>query len=155
MTDDKTYLSKEKLKELQIELEDLKTVKRKDIIEKLEYAKSLGDLSENAEYQEAREAQGVLEDRIAVLEGMLKSAVIVSHKQGDTVSIGSTVTLAKKGSNDTVTYEIVGSEESDVANKKISNRSPLGESLMGKKTGETFTFEAPGGEVTYTIKKIG
>lgn len=154
MDNEKTYLSKEKFKELESELDNLKTVRRKEIAEKLEYAKSLGDLSENAEYQEARESQAGLEERIANINAILKVAVIVSGKKGDSVDIGSKVTIKKKGAHSTTTYEVVGSEETDVANMKISNNSPLGEAMIGKKKGDAFTFDTPSGEMSYTIVKI-
>lgn len=155
MNEEATYLSQEKFDELTAELTELKTNKRKEIAEKLEYAKSLGDLSENAEYQEAREAQAAIEDRIATLEALLKSAEIVSStKKGGEIAIGSVVTLKKKGAKEEQNYEIVGSEEADVAQKKISNKSPLGEVMIGKKKGDTFTFQSPGGEVTYTVVEV-
>ncbi len=152
--DEKNYLSKEKFDELENELEELKTVKRKEVAQKLEYAKALGDLSENAEYQEAREAQAAIEDRISTLEAVLMSAVIVSTHRTDKVGIGSKVTLQKKGGKASVVYEVVGSEESNVDLGKISNKSPLGLALIGKVEGEVFSFKAPGGEISYTVLTI-
>lgn len=154
MNDEKTYLSKEKMGELKEELEELVTVKRKEIADKLEYAKSLGDLSENAEYQEAREAQAALEERVGTIEVILKRAIVVSGHKVDIVGIGSVVTIQKKGSTDIRTYEVVGSEESNVAQMKISNRSPLGEAMIDKKKGDEFAFQSPVGEVVYSILKI-
>src|SRR3989338_8931708 len=128
----KEYLSKEKHDELTKELEFLTHIKRKEIAEALEAAKSLGDLSENAEYHSAREAQAGVEDRVTVLEEILKNAVIVGSKhKTDAVGIGSVVTVRR--GKDTKTYTIVGSEETDVATGKISNKSPLGEAMMGKR----------------------
>ena len=154
MHDDKTYLSKEKMKELKIELEELKTVKRKEIAEKLEYAKSLGDLSENAEYQEARESQGILEERIRSIEFSLKTAVVVSASKSDTVNVGSTVTIKKEGKAQKIEYKIVGSEEVNISEQKISTVSPMGMAMMGKKKGEKFTLKSPAGESIFTVVKI-
>lgn len=154
MHDDKTYLSKEKMKELKIELEELKTVKRKEIAEKLEYAKSLGDLSENAEYQEARESQGILEERIRSIEFSLKTAVVVSASKSDKVNVGSTVTIKKEGKAQKIEYKIVGSEEVNISEQKISTVSPMGMAMMGKKKGEKFTLKSPAGESIFTVVKI-
>lgn len=138
----KEYLSKEKRDELRAELDILTSVRRKEIAEALETAKALGDLSENAEYHAAREAQANVEDRIGTLEEILRNAVIIGTKhKTDAVGIGSVVTL-KRG-KETATYTIVGSEESDIAQGKISNKSPLGEAMLGKKKGEQFVCETP------------
>lgn len=148
------YLSKEKFKELTAELEELKTSKRKQIAEELEFAKSLGDLSENAEYHEAREAQAALEDRISQLESVLANAEIVSAHHSNTVEVGSVVHVQKSGDKAKKTYSIVGSEEADFASGKISFKSPLGQALLGKKKGEQFNFKTPAGEVKYTVISI-
>jgi transcription elongation factor GreA len=151
MSDEKQYLSKEKYAELEKELAFLKAEKRKEIAEKLEYAKSLGDLSENAEYQEAREEQASVEDRILNLEAILKSAEIVSKKRGGTVGIGSKVTI-KKGSERTErVYIIVGSEEANTAENKISNKSPIGAALIGQEKGAEVMCHTPGGDVKCKI----
>lgn len=150
------YLTQEKFEELQAELERLRTTKRKEVAEQLEYARSLGDLSENAEYQEAREAQGRVESRIMQLEEMLKHAEIVTagNKDVSMVDVGHIVTLEKVKTQDKVTYSIVGPEESDITQNKLSYQSPLGTSLIGKKKGETFDFETPKGKVQYKVVKI-
>jgi len=148
------YLTKEKHKALTEELEYLRKVKRKEVAEKLEYAKSLGDLSENAEYHEARDMQGVVEDRIQKLDALLKAAVIVSGHGNDNVTIGSSVTVMKTGDKIEKIYTIVGGEETDLSSGKISIHSPLGEALVGKKKGESFTFKTPAGSVSYKIIKI-
>src|ERR1700733_7675020 len=140
MNDHKEYLTKEKLKELEAELHALKTVRRKEVAESLEAAKSLGDLSENAEYQEARELQATIEERIMKLEGIVKNAVIVERHHSDSVDIGSSVMVKKDGDKAERSYTIVGSEEADMASGKISYVSPLGKALMGKKKGDVFTF---------------
>ena len=152
--DEKQYLSKEKYHELLKELEVLKTEKRKDVAEKLEFAKSLGDLSENAEYQEARDEQANVEDRIMNLEAILKSAEIVANMGGSTVAIGSKVTVKKKGSKDEKNFLIVGSEEVDMDSGKISNKSPLGSSLLGKEKGTNVMVKTPNGEVEYEVVDV-
>lgn len=150
----KEYLTKEKFEELTKELNVLKTEKRSKIASELEYAKSLGDLSENAEYHEAREEQGVLEDRISQLELILASAEIVAVHHSNTVEIGSKATVQKKGSKDSRVFTIVGSEEINVDAGKISFKSPLGSSVLGKKKGEEFTVKTPGGDVDYEVVSI-
>lgn len=148
------YLSKEKFKQLTAELEELKSKKRKEIAEELEFAKSLGDLSENAEYHEAREAQAALEDRISQLESILASAQIVGEHHSTVVEVGSTVNIQKAGEKTKKSYSIVGSEEADFATGKISFKSPLGQALLGKKKGEEFEFKTPAGNVKYTVVSI-
>lgn len=148
------YLTQEKFNELSLELENLKTNKRKEIAENLEYAKSLGDLSENQEYQEARDAQAILEDRISKLDQMLKSATIVSSGSSSSVIIGSVITVEKESDKTRKEYSMVGSEEADAASGKISVHSPLGQAALGKKKGETFSFETPGGKMSYKIIDI-
>jgi len=147
-------LSQEKFDSIKEELEQLTTTARKEIAESLEYARSLGDLSENAEYQAARELQAATEEKIRRLETIIKSAVIISEKKKGIVSFGSEVTICKKGDKEEHTYTIVGSEEADMRQKKISHLSPLGEALMGHKKGEKFAFKTPAGMQEYTIKDI-
>jgi transcription elongation factor GreA len=154
MNTDTQYLSKEKFEELTYELEELKTKKRKEIAENLEYSKALGDLSENAEYHEAREAQMNLEERISKIESLLKSAVIMSGKRGDVVGIGATVSLKKKGASDHITYTLVGSEEADLAVQRISITSPIADAMVGKKKGESFYVITPKGKTEYVIIEI-
>ncbi|MFZ2152152.1 MAG: GreA/GreB family elongation factor, partial [Minisyncoccia bacterium] len=120
------YITKEKRQELLKELEDLKGPKRKEILANLEYAKSLGDLSENAEYHQTREDQGKLEERIVKIEQILQSSQTVSGGGGDVIEVGSHVIVQKENTMDKKTYVIVGSEEADMAKGKISNRSPFG-----------------------------
>jgi|SRR3989344_1176951 len=148
------YLTKEKFNELEQELAFLKTAKRKEVADALEYAKSLGDLSENQEYQEARDAQAVLEDRIKHLEQVLKIAAIVSTQNSNIVAVGSVVTVEKEGDKSHKSYTIVGSEEANVAKGLISIRSPLGVGAMGKKKGDSFSFETPSGTMSYKIIDI-
>ena len=154
MEEDKVYLSKEKLEELGKELEHLVNVGRKEIAQKLEYAKSLGDLSENAEYQDARDAQATAEDRISTLETLLKSAVVISGKKGDVIDVGSIVSVKKNGETTERTFTLVGSEEANISQGKISNKSPMGEAMVGKRKGDEFVFRAPSGEARYTITDV-
>ncbi|MEI6528210.1 MAG: transcription elongation factor GreA [bacterium] len=156
MKEEREYLTREKFDELKKELEDLKTVKRKEVAESLDYARGLGDLSENAEYHEAREMQANIEDRIAKLEAMLKNATIVSSDavHGEHVKIGSVVTVEKKGDKNQKKYKIVGSEEADMTSGKLSNRCPLGAAVLGKKKGEDFSFNSPAGTMQYKVVNI-
>lgn len=152
--DEKEYLTEEKYEEFKKEVAFLKTVQRKKIAENLEYAKSLGDLSENAEYSEAREMQASVESRISRLELLLRNAIIVSSHDVDRVTIGSIVTMNKIGAGDEVTYTIVGSEESDMSQMKISVKSPLGEAILGMKKNNEVSFATPSGKVSYQILDI-
>jgi len=156
ITDENTYLSQEKFDELTRELEHLKTIRRREIAEQLEYARSLGDLSENAEYEEARNMQAATEDRIRAIEDQLSHARIIEHgkSKGNAVSLGSFVTIQKVGEKDEHTYEVVGSAEANMQEHKISHLSPLGSALMGKKKGEAFSFITPKGSQKYKIVGI-
>jgi transcription elongation factor GreA len=155
IAEDSNYLSQEKFDELTLELEHLKTTRRREIAEQLEYARSLGDLSENAEYEEARNLQAATEDRIRIIEETLAHARIIEHAKGNTVSLGSSVTIQKQGEKDEHTYEIVGSAEANMHEHKISHLSPLGSSLMGKKKSDTFVFDTPKGAQKYKIVSVG
>ncbi|MDO8579831.1 MAG: transcription elongation factor GreA [bacterium] len=154
MMDTTKYLTGEKFKELEKELEILKTVKRKEVAINLEYARSLGDLSENAEYQEARELQATIEDRIITIENTLKTAEIVRETHGDHVSVGSVVTVEKQGVKGTQKFKIVGSDEVNTAEGKISNQSPTGSVLMGKTRGDMVTVKTPKGSIDYKIVSV-
>ncbi len=153
MKEEREYLTKEKFGELNNELKELKTVKRKEVAESLDYARGLGDLSENAEYHEARELQANIEDRITKLESMLKNATIMSDEpaHGEHVRIGSLVMVEKQGDKEHKKFQIVGSEETDMSCGKLSNRCPLGAAILGKKVGESFSFISPAGTMTYKI----
>ncbi|MBI5139090.1 transcription elongation factor GreA [Candidatus Nomurabacteria bacterium] len=148
------YITEEKKKLLEDELQDLKGPKRKEILEALQYAKSLGDLSENAEYHQAREDQGKLEARIAKIEQILQSSEIATTHGGDTVDIGSKVVVEKVDSKEEKTYVIVGGEEADTALGKISHNSPIGVALAGHKKGDKVSFKTPKGEVNYKIISV-
>ncbi len=148
------YITKEKRKALLIELEDLRGPKRKEILASLEYAKSLGDLSENAEYHQAREDQGKLEERIVKIEQILQSSETFSRHGGDVIEVGSKAIVQKEGKDENTIYTIVGSEEADTAKGRISNKSPFGEALLGKKKGDNVSFKTPSGTVNYKIINV-
>lgn len=146
------YISQEGLEQLKAELVELKQ-KRQDIARRLEDAKALGDLSENAEYQEAREDQAFNEGKIVELEQVVKEAVVIDKNQKrDIVRIGATVKV--KSDNGAQTFNIVGSEEANPIEGKISNESPLGKSFLGCKIGETVEVETPRGKMKYKIVGI-
>lgn len=151
---EKEYLTQDKYNELKSELNELLTVKRREVAEQLQYAKGMGDLSENAEYHEAREEQAKTEARISQLESILKNAEILQHKKSDLVEIGSQVTVQKSGEKETQKYTIVGLEEADMSQGKISNHSPFGMSLLGKKKGDVFEFKTLKGKTEYTVIDI-
>lgn len=146
-------LTSEGLSKLEKELEELKTVRRKEVSEKIKVALSFGDLSENSEYDEAKNEQAMVEARIAEIEQMFKNAVILDEDgiSTDTVSIGSVVTVKKLKNGVVDTYKIVGSTEASPVNKKISDESPVGKALIGHKVGETVDVEAPAGIVQMEI----
>lgn len=149
------YITEEKRKALEKELKDLEGPQRKQILESLEYAKSLGDLSENAEYHQTREDQGKLEARIAKVKQILQSSQVVKGGGGDVIEVGSRIVVEKEGNNkEKISYVIVGSEEANTALGKISNRSPFGEALFGKKKGEEVSFKTPKGVVNYKILSV-
>lgn len=153
---DSQHLSREGFEHLKKELDNLQSEQRKVIAERLEYAKSLGDLSENAEYQTAKDDQLTNESRIAQIEEILGSAVLISAEKshGSAVDFGSTVTVKKDGRAEPEKYTIVGSEECDPLSQKISNDSPLGRALFRHKKGEEVTAHTPKGEIKYKILDI-
>lgn len=154
MTNKTAYLTDEGLKKLQDELEHLKKVKRPAIANRIKEAKELGDLSENAEYSDAREEQSFTEGRIMDIEDTLKNAQVIAAKDAhpDIVDIGDSVEARKD--HTTCHFTIVGSNEADPANGKISNESPLGQAFLGKKKGDEFSVTTPKGPVTYKIVNI-
>lgn len=147
-------ISQEKFEELTKELDELRTTRRREVAEQLEYARSLGDLSENAEYQEAREMQAAVEERVQKLESILKNAKIVRGAKSDTVGMGSSVQVTKIGATDKHSYTIVGAEEANILEGKVSYHSPLGNALLGKKKGDEFSFNTPKGSQKYKILKV-
>jgi len=154
MEERREYLTKHKYEELVAELKDLKNVKRKEVAEALDYARDLGDLSENAEYHEARAKQADVEERISKIESILKNTTVVEEKHGDHAVIGSTVVVEKTNGSKRMTLMIVGSAESDLASGKISNRSPIGAAVLGKKKGEIFSFTSPSGKMEYKVVEV-
>ena len=157
MSDFKKYImTYEGVKKLEEELEYLKTVKRKEITEKIKVALGYGDLSENSEYDEAKNEQAFVEGRIMQLENMLKNAQIVDDSEisTDIVGVGSKVKVKDYDFDEEVEYAIVGSAESDPMNNKISNESPVGRALVGKKVGDVIVVTVPGGTSKFEILEI-
>lgn len=151
---DSEYFSKEGLQKLKTELESLKTKKRKEIAGRLEYAKSLGDLSENSEYQEAKESQLLNEAKISELEDMLRRAVVVEHAPSlGKVDIGSKVTL-EDARGVSVIFTIVGANEAAPSENKISHESPTGKALLGHKKFDNITVLTPKGSIEYKIQDV-
>ena len=151
-----TIMTAEALANLQQELEELKVVKRKEIAEKIKVARSFGDLSENSEYDEAKNEQAIIEGRIAELEAQLKDVQILDESEfsNENVHVGSQVKLRQQGTKTVRTFKIVGSTESDPVNGKISDESPVGHAVLGHKEGDAVEVELPNGFVTYVIEKI-
>lgn len=147
------YLTPERLEELKKELEELKTLRRAEVADRLKRAKELGDLSENVEYQEAREEQARVEGRIFEVEDIVKNAsVITKTDQRGVVQMGSTVTVSRDGQE--AQYRIVGSNEAKPEAGLISNESPLGRAFMGSRVGDSVKAKTPKGEVVYKIIRI-
>ena len=149
-------LSPQRLKELQDEMNYLKTVREKEVAELIKEARSFGDLSENSEYDEAKNEQGKLYSRMAELEEILSNYVVIEEEEagGDYIRLGSTVTVLDKEFDEEETYKIVGSQEADPMNGAISEDSPFGKALMGAKEGDEVMVEAPVGAIVYRIVKI-
>ena len=149
-------LSAERLEELKSELTYLKTVREKEVADQIKEARSFGDLSENSEYDEAKNEQGKLYSRIAELENILSNFVVIEEHATDpnTVRLGSRITVKDVVTGDEETYQVVGSQEADPMNGKISEESPFGRALLGHREGEKVTVESPSGPIHYEIKKI-
>ena len=137
-------------------MQELKSVRRKEISQKIKEAREQGDLSENAEYDAAKERQGMIEARINELEYKMSlfEIIDVSQMSGDKVAFGATVTIENIDTEERKTYTIVGSDEADIFNGKISIMSPLARAMMGKEEGDDFTVQAPKGETEYEIIKV-
>jgi transcription elongation factor GreA len=148
-----TQAGKDKLVQ---ELDFLKSVKRKEVVERIKIARSFGDLSENSEYDSAKEEQAFVEGRITTLENMIRNAKIIAEAAtgSDSVTLGSTVTFVELPDGDEETYSIVGSAEADPFEGKISNDSPIAKSLLGKKVGDQVSVQTPGGEMSVRITSI-
>jgi transcription elongation factor GreA len=155
MDSKKIYLTKEGLTELKNEYKELSTVKRPEILARVSQARSMGDLSENAEYVAARDELSFIDGRIDELEELIKQAVLIQdpHSKGNSIiKLGSTVAVNIKGKKEIFT--VVGEWEADPKDKKISHESPLGKALIGKKVGEKIEVEAPAGTLGYTIVSV-
>lgn len=150
------FLTSEGYLELEQELHYLKTTKRNEVTQTLKEARALGDLSENSEYDQAREDQANLEARIAEIEYSLEHAIVIDNNESDgKVGIGSSVELQYEDEDDTESYKIVGSQEADPFNNKISNESPIAAAIMGKKVGEVVEVSSPDGVYSVKIVAIG
>ena len=156
MTEKKeVILTKEKLEKLEDELEYLKTKKRPEIAEKIKIARSFGDLSENAVYDEAKNEQGEVESRIMKIEDMIRNAKTIEvNENSDTVGVGNTVTLYDEEFEEEVEYKLVGTAESNPLEGYISNESPVGEAIIGHKVDDRVEVETPNGKMYFVIKNI-
>jgi len=150
-----TKLSPSTYQRLQAELDDLKTRGRVDIARDIEAARALGDLSENGDYHAAKDSQGKMEARIRQLEALLEDAEVVSGGPADKVAAGLTVRLRYVGDDDVERYLVGSIEERDAGTPVISPGSPLGQALMGKRAGETVTYDAPSGQLAVEIVSVG
>lgn len=154
---EQTILTEQGFEQLKNELEYLKTTRRQEVSEHLKTARGFGDLSENAEYDAAKDEQRELESRITLIEGQLKNAQVIktgAENRSDHITLGSTVKVLDVEFNDEMTFTIVGTVEANPKKNRISNESPLGKSLLGASVGETLIVETPGGQVKYQILDI-
>ena len=151
-----TILTPEGLRKLEDELVHLRTVRRKEVAERIKQSKEFGDLMENSEYEDAKNEQAFVEGRILQLEQMLRNARVVDNHGAppDRVAVGSTVRLKDLASGDEINYMIVGSAEADPDQDKISNESPVGRALLGKRKGEVVEVAVPVGKMRYTILQV-
>ena len=156
MSEKKNLLTYKGLKELENELQELKVVKRKEVAQKIKEARDQGDVSENAEYDAAKDEQRDIEARIEELEKILKNAEVIDEDEVDLdkINVGCTVSLYDVEFDEKVTYQIVGSTEADILNNKISNESPIGKALIGSKIGQTVDVEGPDGTCQFKILEI-
>ena len=154
--DKEVILTLDGLAKLEKELEHLKTVSRREVAERIKQALEFGDISENSEYEDAKNEQGFIEGRILQIEKMLRNAKVIDEQEvhADVVSVGSKVTLVESNGSYEVEYMIVGSAEADPDQSKISNESPVGRSLMGQKVGSVINVNVPMGTIQYKIKAI-
>ena len=156
MNEKEIILTRDGLTKLEEELDELKTVHRREVNERIRQAKEFGDISENAEYEDAKQEQAFVEGRILKLEAMIRNARIIQETEGlgDEVHLGSTVKIKNMTSGLDLDYTIVGSTESDPLNAKISNESPIGQALIGAKPGQTVSATTPSGEIQLKIISI-
>ena len=151
-----TILTAEGLRKLEEELDHLKGVKRKEVAERIKQAKEFGDLTENSEYEDAKNEQAFVEGRILQLETMLRNAKVIDNNdvRRDRVTVGSTVVLQDMSNGEKLSYMIVGSAEADPDRDRISNESPVGKALLGRKKGETVEVRVPAGTIRYALLDI-
>lgn len=156
MSDKEVILTQDGLKKLEDELENLKSVKRREVAERIKVAIGYGDISENSEYEDAKNEQAFIEGRIITLEKMLRNARIINSDEinTDAVSIGATVIVEDLELGDTTEYTIVGTAESDPSQNKISNESPVGKAILGKQKGTVVDVNVPSGVIQYKIVEI-
>lgn len=149
-------LTKEGLLKAEVELKKLKEEGRREVAQKIKEASAFGDLSENAEYDEAKNEQAQMEARIIQLEVMIKNVEIIddSKSKGDNINVGTTVVLHSDKDDSDTEYTIVGAVESDPLNGRISNESPVGKAVLGHKKGDAITVKTPSGDIVYTVKKL-
>jgi transcription elongation factor GreA len=150
-------LTEEGLKLLQDEVGHLSTVKREEVAERIREAREFGDITENSEYDDAKNEQAMLEHRIGLLQEKIRRARVIKESEIDTekVSVGSTVTLRDKDAGETRVYTLVGSAEADPAKARLSNESPVGQAIIGKRVGDVVTVPVPVGALNYEIVAIG
>ena len=154
MNAEPNYLTPEGKRKLEEELAHLETTRRKELAERLHVAIKQGDLSENADYIQAKEEQGFLEGRIRTIQAMLRNVVLIEEQSGGEVRLGSKVTVAEDGSDEHELFMLVGAAEANPLEGRISNVSPLGQALMGRRIGDVVTVQAPRGEVVFRIVAI-
>jgi len=155
MAEKPVFLTREGLAKLEEELEYLETVKRSEVAGRIQSAKEEGDITENAEYDDAKHEQAFVEGRILTLRTMISNAVLIEDQgPSDAVRLGSRVTVQEDGSSQPEVYELVGSAEADPLNGRISNESPIGRALMGQRVNDVVSYQAPVGEIRLKILKI-
>ncbi|RUS47145.1 transcription elongation factor GreA [Cohnella sp. AR92] len=154
MSNEEVILTPEGKEKLEQELEELKTVKRKELAARIKTAISYGDLKENSEYHSAKEDQAFMETRILTIEGMLRKARIVQTVNDNRIQVGTTVVLHDVEMNEKVEYKIVGTAEADAMENKISYESPMGVALIGKSAGDKVVVNAPVGEIEFKVLEI-
>lgn len=158
MANKETFLTKEGMQELEERLEYLIKVKRAEMAERVKQAREYGDISENAEYDAAKDEQGMVEDEIKKIERMLSNAVIIEEdngKKSKIIKMGSYVQVHDIETDEVFEYQVVGSAEANFSKQRISNESPLGSALLGKKKGDVLTIKAPAGDLAYKILEVG
>ena len=151
---EQVYLTKEGKKQLEEKLDYYKTVKRPEVIKRIGLAREFGDLSENSEYDAAKEEQARIESEISEMEQKLRDCIVITKIDTSKVSVGCNVELLNNTLGQTVTYKIVGSTESNPLQGLISNESPVGKAVLGKKVGEDVVVTTPNGDIHFTVKKI-